>query len=275
MKSKMFKDSMEITKFERVGKNNLAHLQNGEKILSGSLGKIQIECTKCGSLHDIGFRSALLKTEYVCQSCNKKGADNPFYGKTHTEEVKKEHSNFMKGRYVGENNPFYGKTHTEETKKILRQKCANYGKDNGFYGKTHTDEFKEKHSVFMKTIGKRPKEYYSSMGVSSVNKKPKKTKIEKTTEKKLQELGINFKYNFILENKAQYDFIINDKILLEVHGDFWHGNPILYERLTERQEYKRQRDIEKKKLAEEYGYKYIVIWESQIKQNDWGILNEI
>ena len=175
----------------------------------------------------------------------------------------------MEGRFVGENNPFYSKTHTEETKNILRQKCSHYGKDNGFYGKTHTDEFKKKHSEFMKTIGNRPKEYYSLMGIKSVNKRPKKTKIEKVTEQKLQELGINFKYNFILQNKAQYDFLINDDVVLEVHGDFWHGNPEVYNTLTERQVYKKQRDIVKQKLAEDNGYRYIVIWESEIKQNDW------
>ena len=275
MKCKMFKDFVEIIKFKKVGRNNFAYLVTGEQLLSGDLGKIQIKCDVCDSLKEVGFRSSLLKKEYVCQSCNKKGESNPFYNKIHTEEVKQQHSNFMKNRFVGENNPFYGKTHTDETKNILRQKCVHYGEDNGFYGKTHTDVFKKKQSIFMRTIGKRPKEYYSLMGIKSVNKRPKKTKIEKETEKKLQELGINFKYNFILQNKAQYDFIINNNILLEVHGDFWHGNPNVYNTLTERQVYKKQRDIVKQKLAEDNGYRYLVIWESEIKQNDWTILNEI
>jgi G:T-mismatch repair DNA endonuclease (very short patch repair protein) len=275
MKSKMFKNCVEIIKFEKVGRNNFAYFENGEKLSSGDLGKIEIRCYKCKSLTQVGFRSALLKNEYMCQSCNKVGESNPFYGKNHTTETKKQQSHFMKDRFVGENNAFYGKTHTDETKEILRQKCARYGNDNGFYGKTHTDEFKKKQSEFMKTVGKRPKEYYSLMGIKSVNSRPKKTKIEKTTEQKLQKLGVNFKYNFILHNKAQYDFLINSNIVLEVHGDFWHGNPEVYNILTERQEYKKQRDIVKQKLAEDNGYRYLVIWESQIKENDWSILDEI
>jgi G:T-mismatch repair DNA endonuclease (very short patch repair protein) len=271
----MFKDSIEIIKFEKAGRNNFAHFKNGEKISSGNLGKVQITCDKCNSISEIGFRSALLKKEYVCQSCNQIGENNSFYGKMHNAETKQKHSNFMKNRFVGENNWFYGKTHTKETKDILRKKCARHGEDNGFYGKIHSEEFKKKQSVFMKTIGKRPREYYSQMGIKSVNSRPKKTKIEKITEQKLQELGITFKYNFILQNKAQYDFLIDDKIVLEVHGDFWHGNPLVYNILTERQEYKKQRDIEKQKLAEENGYKYFVIWESQIKENDWSVLDEI
>ena len=271
----MFKESVEIIKFEKMGRNNFAHLENGEKLSSGDLGRIEVECDKCGSLTQVGFRSALLKKEYICQSCNKIGESNPFYGKTHATEKKQQHSQFMKNRFVGENNAFYGKTHTEQTKEILRQKCPRYGKDNGFFGKSHSDEFKKNHSEFMKTIGKRSKEYYSSMGIRSVNSKPKKTKIEKATEQKLQELDIKFKYNFILQNKAQYDFLINDNIVLEVHGDFWHGNPEVYSTLTERQEYKKKRDIEKQKLAEDNGYKYLVIWESQIKKNEWSVLDEI
>lgn len=275
MKSNMFKNSVEIVRFEKAGRNNFAYFKNGGKISSGDLGRIEIECDNCKSLKQVGFRSALLKKEYVCQSCNKIGKSNPFYGKTHTQETIKRHSKYMKGRFVGDRNPFYSKAHTEETKEILRQKCAHYGEDNGFYGKTHSDEFKKKHSEFMKTIGKRPIEYYSLMGIKSVNSKPKKTKIEKATEQKLQESGVNFKYNFILQNKAQYDFLINDNIVLEVHGDFWHGNTEVYSTLTERQEYKKQRDFEKQKLAEDNGYKYLVIWESQIKKNDWSILDEI
>ncbi|WP_434750213.1 NUMOD3 domain-containing DNA-binding protein [Paenibacillus amylolyticus] len=42
----------------------------------------------------------------------------------------------------GENNPFYGRTHSEETLKVLSEKCANYGEDNGFFGKHHSDETK-------------------------------------------------------------------------------------------------------------------------------------
>ena len=73
------------------------------------------------------------------------GERNGFYGKKHTEEVKKLISE-MASQRVGELNPFYGKTHTEEVKqKISEQrkgKCV--GKENPFYGKTHTEEVKQK-----------------------------------------------------------------------------------------------------------------------------------
>jgi hypothetical protein len=52
----------------------------------------------------------------------------------------------------GENNPFYGKTHSEETKELLRQRNAENkhirseklkGENNGMYGKQHTEETKQ------------------------------------------------------------------------------------------------------------------------------------
>ena len=47
----------------------------------------------------------------------KKGENNPFYGKHHTEETRRRMAEVHKGKQVGENNPFYGKHHTEESKR--------------------------------------------------------------------------------------------------------------------------------------------------------------
>ena len=53
------------------------------------------------------------------------GINNPFFGKTHSEESKNKMSENKKDKYIGEKNPFYGKSHTNETKKIL----SDYVKD--------------------------------------------------------------------------------------------------------------------------------------------------
>ncbi len=56
---------------------------------------------------------------------NMSGENNPFYGKTHTPEIRKLISENNKKNQIGEKNPFYGKTHTEETKvqlSMLRSK---------------------------------------------------------------------------------------------------------------------------------------------------------
>jgi len=76
-------------------------------------------------------------------------------GKKHTEETKK----LWSEQRTGQNNPFFGKTHseefkekqrllklgtkhTEETKKLWSEQRT--GENNSFFGKTHSEEFKEK-----------------------------------------------------------------------------------------------------------------------------------
>jgi len=53
------------------------------------------------------------------------GQGNPFYGKTHSEDIKKELSSQRLGKRVGEDNPFYKKEHTKESK----QKIGNAQKE--------------------------------------------------------------------------------------------------------------------------------------------------
>lgn len=55
------------------------------------------------------------------------GENNPFYGKTHTEETRKILSEKHKGMYDGEKNPMYGKHHTDETKEKIKQKNIEKG----------------------------------------------------------------------------------------------------------------------------------------------------
>ncbi len=57
------------------------------------------------------------------------------YGKGHTktmsEEWKRKHSEFMKGRFIKDKNSFYGKTHSDEAKKRISEKRKN--RETGTY----------------------------------------------------------------------------------------------------------------------------------------------
>jgi len=83
------------------------------------------------------------------------GEENPFYGKSHTNETKdkisqvgKENKGWVEKRrtYQGENNPFYGKTHSKETRENLREKALEQFSTQGhpFQGKKHSEESKAK-----------------------------------------------------------------------------------------------------------------------------------
>lgn len=94
---------------------------------------------------DKGYVMSKDYIEYVSETRKGryKGEKNPFYGKTHSDEVKIMLSEQAKQR-TGEKNPFKGKHHTEEAKERNRQ--AHLGKYDGtknpFYGKSHSDETK-------------------------------------------------------------------------------------------------------------------------------------
>ncbi len=73
----------------------------------GSGKRICCSCDECGRVRWIGFKSY----KNLCGKCahaDMSGENNPFYGKCHTEENKKKHSECMKDRYNGKNNPNYG-----------------------------------------------------------------------------------------------------------------------------------------------------------------------
>jgi len=80
------------------------------------------------------------------------------FNNLHSNESIQKQKETMKGRYIGEDNPFYGKTHTEEAKKnnrlahlgnlhsedtLIKLREINGGENNSQYGK-----FGEDHPAF-------------------------------------------------------------------------------------------------------------------------------
>jgi hypothetical protein len=72
---------------------------------------------------------------YVMQDEHKRKIAASKIGKPRPQEVVERMRATKKGRNTGADNPFYGRRHTEETKAILRAKSATY---------THTEEHKQK-----------------------------------------------------------------------------------------------------------------------------------
>ena len=104
----------------------------------------------------------------------------------------------------------------------------------------------------------------------------KKTAIEKKIEDFLKLSGIKHKFSFIL-CKRQFDFLVNDKIIIEVQGDFWHGNPKIYgeglKPLRDHQMMKRLDDKAKMRIAKEQSFEYVEFWEYDI-HNNWDIVSK-
>lgn len=272
-----------------------------------SFSLIFIKCSECNIFESKkNFRKDFLIKNFLCSSCRVKGERNHFFGKKHSEESKLKQSIIKKEIYVGENNPFFGKIHSDKTKKNISKTLISYfeNNDNAFLGKEHSNKSKEKMSI-------KAKEFYNSLseeekkernekvkiGVNRFqdqnpeytkeirrkacfasifsNSKFKINKIETIVSNKLSELNLDFSYSVILGN-FQYDFGNKEnKILIEVQGDYWHANPKKYTVLNEIQQFKVEKDILKKEFALKHGFKLFYIWEDDIIKNNFSIMEEI
>jgi G:T-mismatch repair DNA endonuclease (very short patch repair protein) len=87
-------------------------------------------------------------------------------------------------------------------------------------------------------------------------------------QKILNELDIEYTANGFLY-AYNWDFIFRNKIILEIQGDFWHGNPkfyketdILLDGLSVKDVW--SKDKNKREKVEKHGYKVYYLWENSI-----------
>ena len=90
------------------------------------------------------------KTTGFYYADKKFGEENPFYGRTHSQETKEKISKQSKGRpgvkKYGKDNHFYGKEHSQETKELLKQRTTQTWKNqpHPWIGRKHSEETKAK-----------------------------------------------------------------------------------------------------------------------------------
>jgi len=172
----------------------------------------------------------------------------------------------------------YSPERAQKIKESIGKSCE--GEKNPFYGKTHTIEVRNRISQKTKEYNRLHPERVTKMVRLSLERQRKgfQSSIEKATKIELVRRGIKHRYNKILHRKFQFDFIIGENLLLEVNGDYWHANPLIYkdrEHLTADQQKKIELDARKKKYAEEYGYKIYYMWEGDIRRKDFSVIDQI
>lgn len=116
------------------------------------------------------------------------------------------------------------------------------------------------------------KKYYKK---SKRRRSIKSSKLEKKFEWILKELGIEYKTQFRVGYKF-YDFYLpKTNTLIEVDGDYWHGNRKKFTKLSEMQKKNHINDLYKTSLAEASGYKLFRFWESDINTNPLAVKNKL
>jgi very-short-patch-repair endonuclease len=250
--------------------------------------KINHDCKNCGKPTKISFsRNKLTVYTFCSTKCQqyykkqqiislcpicekgiiKKDKKKEYYGTCGNNDCIKEHKRKRKENI--KNNHWVNKKDSSE---IQKQRIKTRKINDRKLNRKYIPWNKDKTNIYSKeTIEKIRKSTIKQLKEG----KFKKTKIEEKIESFLINQEINYTYSFIL-NQRQYDFYLKDyKILIEADGDYWHGNPNIYNILSERQLLKQADDKIKNRIARENGFELLRFWESDINNNFNLIKNKI
>jgi very-short-patch-repair endonuclease len=204
-------------------------------------------CSNCNKIQIYKSRRShwnAKKKNSVCLSCKNSGTNNPFYGKSHSNEYKNKLSSIQKrkGSYRYKNtggnppkiekwcivcNKQYFVVACQEKSKYCTYKCAtvdNFGLGNG-----------------------------------------RMTSPEIEIEQYLKNNNIQYKYGYVLCGKIYDFYLVKTNILIEVDGIYWHGKNKSDNELNEIQLKNKKNDALKNKIAVDNGYKLVRIWEDEVK----------
>ena len=169
------------------------------------------------------------------------------------ESIQKMKDHALKRFSNKENHPFYGKKRPEVGKKISK---ALKGRTlEQLHSKEKADEIRAKISL-ARSYQIIP--FYD-------------TKIELKIQRFLEELGIKYIKQFYvkeIKNKYRCDiFIPLFNLIIEIDGDYFHGNPKFYskEQLSEKQKEQKIRDKLRTDQLIQRGFRVIRLWENDIK----------
>jgi len=172
-----------------------------------------------------------------------------------SKEICSCHLDVLRYSNGGQNNPMsiksiMGRTGLSKVDIQKRLSDKSSGEHNGFYGKKHST----------KTLAK--------LAESRAKQCKTVTKPEMALWGILTALNVKFEYQKPIMRYV-VDFFIEPDIVIEVFGDYWHGD----ERLKSGGEEKK--DKHKISMLEENGYKVMIFWESEISGEPQKVISDL
>lgn len=275
------------------------------ELTKGSHKSIVAACDKCGKTRILpmyGYHA-------LCQSCGSKaenngmygvhryGSDNPFFGRTHSEESKKA----MGDSKRGEKSSWFGKSHTERTKTKMSESAKEVWSDpvrkqkaTGFReprqvkicsicGTIFVPEYREQRFCGRKcgqescrkkirrvcqycgnifhvppNIIQRGGGIYCTRRCHIKGRK-RETNIEKKVREQLEKRNIAYEQEKRIGHRFHLDFYLPEQnIAIECDGKFWHSLPGAA-----------RRDKRKEKFIESLGMSLVRLPEDQIRADDF------
>lgn len=240
--------------------------------------KLGRKCSRCGASIGDANRSGL------CYSC------------------------FCKYGRFGANNPFYGKKHSQSTKAKIVETCKKATEDlwkNPEYrekvianatGTHRSEEFKREQSVRTKAsydridgLREQRGKIFAQCWKDGRNHFRTHKSLKSLEEKEIFDYLTSLNKYDISDDEVcvggnKYlspDIVINKKIIVEFYGDYFHANPILHKAdehivkkgMTAQQLW--EEDSKRQKMLEDAGYSVIVVWQFDLRQNKKDTLDNL
>jgi hypothetical protein len=252
----------------------------------------QTICKGCGSLYTKKKHNKVYCSLECYRVNGLRGEKNPFYGRTHSEELilrMKEDDRFS---HKKEKNAFYGRTHSEETVEAIKEKNRIWRLNNKelalqrrLHKKGLTKESLERHwevykttpvnkHYFTEVVGVDPRTFYKFLVDCEIATKEQITNITdlkqmfqsgysiSAPELKLLELLKQFFGTQNVEHQVKkfgfwFDFCLFERILIEYDGFYYHKVLI------------NKNDPIKEQLALHNGFEFVRIEEDDKRCVDW------
>lgn len=259
------------------------------------------------------FPNSKIVSDFQSKKISKRlsGENNPFHSKNSSKEERKKRSIFSleywKIRYPELSDEELKTKRNEFLKNIFKDRLIpsnnEYWISQGFSKEDSYSKVKERQTTF--TLEKCIDKFGEVEGLKKFNERQKnwsKSLFEnfekygdgRSIQSKWASSVIDFLCKELKINRPKkekwissknsdlcfsYDFTYEDRII-EFNGDLWHANPKIYKKdfiipkcnITAEQKW--QIDDKKIKLAESHGYKILVIWESEYKEDPKKIIQK-
>jgi G:T-mismatch repair DNA endonuclease (very short patch repair protein) len=170
-------------------------------------------------------------------------------------------------------NAFNGKKHSATTREKMKNNHADVvGEKNSFYGHHHSEEVKKEIGRGVKQRWEHGTNEYRAGMIANLlrgietQRKCVFTKPEREMALILEKMKRPFIHNCLLYNKFFVDFLVGNTVI-EVFGDYWHGNPLFFPAPSKTQITQHKKDKSRIAYLAKCGHNVVVFWENEIKKS--------
>jgi G:T-mismatch repair DNA endonuclease (very short patch repair protein) len=256
--------------------------EDNKEILIYSNEKIKQCCADCNSkierICSTKNIDKIFNKVFYCNKCKYKGERNPFFGKTFKpetlERIKLKNSETFKRKWKD------SEYREKVIKAISKPRRQGFKQEQSIRITKWFEDNPEQRNIRSKSMHQAWEDGRIVFHSSSRNR----SKFELELKEKLIEILSNNKIinkTIRIDGKWYYpDIIIDDKIIIEFYGDYWHANPKIFK--SDDFAGKNtlvsiiwENDKNRIKKLESAGYKVIIVWQYDYLENKNEVIQNI